>query len=476
MLFIYRSHKIVSQALGRRHRSQIHPLRLVATLVVSLGLLFSSTVQAGQSMDPSDPERLWALVIGVSNYAHAEPLLYGATDALAYSEFLQSPQGGGMLPDHVFTLTEEAATRMGVLVEFAEMQDRVQEGDRIYIYIAGHGYLKRNIGYFVPIDGTLKLPEATAVPLSFLKELVELGLSHAGVRIMITDMCNAGRLGPEASNLTLQIQNVINEQLANVNPGQGTFLNLLASRFDEASFESDALGHGVFTHTLLEALNGDSALPGESIVAAQRMVEYVQSEVPKYTGDQQHPVVNQDYAQALAVAFLDRPGPIEVVPGIQTTLTLLNVDQRSYTRVEWVDPATNSKAIRQLSGTSIEIGSLEAGELEFRFYDPENRTLTISVSISPGENTLDVLTTGIAGLGVPRTRPAGPPVQIAALGTPLSLPAQAAPIVGNGSFCFASKRVLAFTSMAPIGGTARVPSVSCSCRVSLCANMGETLA
>ena len=197
MLFIYRSPQIASQAVCRRqrHRSQMHPLRLAATLVVSLGLLFSSTVQAGQSAvqtgestGPSDPERLWALVIGVSNYAHAEPLLYGATDALAFSEFLQSPRGGGMLPDHVFTLTEEEATRMGVLVEFAEMQDRVQEGDTIYIYIAGHGYLKRNIGYFVPIDGTLKLPEATAVPLTFLKELVELGLSHAGVRIMITDM------------------------------------------------------------------------------------------------------------------------------------------------------------------------------------------------------------------------------------------------------------------------------------------------
>ena len=134
MLFIYRSRNIVPQYVGRRHRSQIHPLRLVATLVVSLGLLFSSTVQAGQSADPADPERLWALVIGVSNYAHAEPLLYGATDAIAFSEFLQSPRGGGMLPDHVFTLTEEAATRMGVLVEFAEMQDRVQEGDTIYIY------------------------------------------------------------------------------------------------------------------------------------------------------------------------------------------------------------------------------------------------------------------------------------------------------------------------------------------------------
>ena len=96
----------------------------------------------------------------------------------------------------------------------------------------------------MPIDGTLKLPEATAVPLTFLKELVELGLSHAGVRIMITDMCNAGRLGTEASNLSQQIRNVINEQLANVNPGEGTFVNLLARTECAATlpYEADASG------------------------------------------------------------------------------------------------------------------------------------------------------------------------------------------------------------------------------------------
>ena len=67
-------------------------------------ILATAALAARQTPDASDPKKLWALVIGISNYAHAEPLRYAATDALAFSEFLKSPRGGGILADHVYTL------------------------------------------------------------------------------------------------------------------------------------------------------------------------------------------------------------------------------------------------------------------------------------------------------------------------------------------------------------------------------------
>ena len=54
----------------------------------------------------------------------------------------------------------------------------------------------------------------------------------------------------------------------------GTFLNLLASRPTEASWERDDLGSGVFTYTLLEALNGQGVLqPGSTVAAARDVVD-----------------------------------------------------------------------------------------------------------------------------------------------------------------------------------------------------------
>src|SRR5947209_6544762 len=101
---------------------------------------------------PPAPETIWALVVGVSNYTHAEPLQYAATDALAFADFLKSPRGGGLPDDHIFVLTEDKATRAGVLVTLDLLQDRVRFGDTVHIYIAGHGSVRNSIGYFIPSD------------------------------------------------------------------------------------------------------------------------------------------------------------------------------------------------------------------------------------------------------------------------------------------------------------------------------------
>src|SRR6185503_14882016 len=130
----------------------------------------------------------------------------------------------------------------------------------------------------------------SAVHFTALKEMIESGLAQAKVRVLITDICNAGRIGPENSALGERIQNLINDELAKVDAGAGSFLNLLASRPTEPSWEREDLGGGVFTHTLLEALNGKGVAPGSTVASAKDVVNFVRSEVPKYTGRQQNPM------------------------------------------------------------------------------------------------------------------------------------------------------------------------------------------
>src|SRR5712691_2279611 len=241
---------------------------IVASVAFAAQQNSSTTGPAGPA-GPADPSKLWALIIGISNYAHAEPLHYAATDALAFSDFVKSPRGGGVPADHVYTLLEDQASRTGVLVKLEELQDKVQPGDTVYIYIAGHGYTKQRVGYFIPSDGDLTSPAASAINFSHLKDMVESGLAQTQARILVTDICNAGRIGPQTTELAQKIQNLINEHLLAVKPGKGTFLNLLASRPNEASWERDDLEGGVFTHALLDALNGKAAQTGEPILGAK---------------------------------------------------------------------------------------------------------------------------------------------------------------------------------------------------------------
>lgn len=353
-------------------------------------LFLLSLPSFGQRADLPDPQRMWAVVIGISNYTHAEPLLFAASDAQALAEFVKSPRGGGIPEDRVISLIEDQASRYNILVELEALQSQIEPGDSVYIYIAGHGHLtERGLGYFIPSDGNLRVPAATAVSFSVIKELVEIGLAHAHRRVLVTDLCNAGRIGPETSELAAQIRNVLNRELMEIeNPG-GAFLNLLASQPTEPSWERDDLGHGVFTHVLLEALNGKAAPEGE-IVHAADVVRYVLAEVPKYTANQQNPMVNDDYDPELPLAHLALPGPESLPRALETLLFLANLDPR-LVRVEWLDPQTHARTVQQIpdATTGLRLTGLQPGTLELQFFDRDNQSFVQEVSLREGENRLD---------------------------------------------------------------------------------------
>ena len=417
----------MSKPSRRRFTDRLLILAVLACVLVSFNLISAAnpfTVQ--EPSGGADPDRLWAIVIGVSNYAHAEPLLYAASDAAAFGEFLKSPRGGAIPEDHVFVLLEDEATRFGVLVALEELQGKVQRGDTVYVYIAGHGFIKNRVGYFIPSDGALNLPAATAINFSHLKDMVESGLAHANTRILVTDMCNAGRIGPGQTELAAGIQNLINANLLDLNAGAGTFLNLLASRPTEASWESDELEQGVFTYTLLEALNGSGSPAGQTIASANDVVNYVRSEVASYTASQQNPMANEGFDPQLPLAYLDRPGPSLLNTDVITSLVIANAAQYGYARVEWRESLTESQAMLLLPDTqeSLEISPLETGELELVFYGSEDQERSVTVELESGQNTLTL------DAAVFDFQPAGP-VQFAALTPGAPPPAQLAVPTGT---------------------------------------------
>jgi tetratricopeptide (TPR) repeat protein len=386
-------------------------------LLVLAGVVFltSAGMLTRQSVTPVDPQKAWALVIGISNYEHAEPLRYGASDAAAVAQFLQSPRGGGFLPDHIDVLLEGDATYDAVMLKIGGplgLTKKVKPGDSVFIFIAGHGYVEDRISYFVPSNASLEAIVAGGVDLERVKTLIERGLAQARVRIFMADLCNSGRAGTELSSLNAKIQNLVNEELGNIDAKGGLFLNLLASKANEYSFERDDIGGGVFTHFLLEALNGKAAV-SPTVADAQAVVRYVKAEVPRFTNDQQHPTSNEAVDPAIILAYLDRPGPAPSF-AVQTSLELRNTDKTPYERVEWQDPRYRSHAVRRIpkERMTVEIGALPPGDVELKFARPDNQTRTIKVSLKPGENTLDLLG---AEIGRYRFTPAGP-VQVAGLG------------------------------------------------------------
>lgn len=116
-----------------------------------------------------------------------------------------------------------------------------------------------------------------------MKTYVEVGLAKAAQVVFITDCCRAGYLGhyqPRGSTDEVLINKFIEE----VGKARKGLLRLLASRHDEYSFEEPSLKHGVFTHCLLEGLNGAADTnPQDQIVRAGELINYLSMKVPEVT-------------------------------------------------------------------------------------------------------------------------------------------------------------------------------------------------
>ena len=122
-------------------------------IVILLGYFASTVIRAGQQpANIVDPQKAWALVVGISNYEHAEPLKYAASDASSIADFLQSPRGGGFLKDHIHVLLEGDATLRNVGAKLSgplRLSTKVKEGESVYVFLAGHGYTEDGIGKYV---------------------------------------------------------------------------------------------------------------------------------------------------------------------------------------------------------------------------------------------------------------------------------------------------------------------------------------
>ena len=65
---------------------------------------------------------------------------------------------------------------------------------------------------------------------------------------------------------------------------------ITASSDSEVSKESDDLKHGYFTYYLLKGLKGAADVDGDGFIDVNETSSYLNREVPKATGQKQHPV------------------------------------------------------------------------------------------------------------------------------------------------------------------------------------------
>lgn len=212
--------------------------------------------------DSLERSRLFVVTMGVNARPdrRCSSLRYAAGDADAIR------QGFASQSDYARTVTmrfTEGHDRARVLTTLAAACAQTTPSDALVFYYAGHGLMeideRGQAGLYLMCGGVhgTAIPE-TALPLATTIETLSRACCHT--LLVALDCCYSGGrgsrslLGPVALALQQGGRGVSAPRIA-APPGPGRVV-LHASGHGQPAHEREELGHGIFTHCLLEELGG----------------------------------------------------------------------------------------------------------------------------------------------------------------------------------------------------------------------------
>ena len=254
---------------------------------------------------PKPSREQWAVVIGVGHYSNAAipQLHYTVADAELVQQVLVGQ--GGFKKDNVLLITDKTERKptlrdlkwaLGTFLARSAKKD-----DLIVIFFAGHGAPEVDprgaesdglAKYLVPSDADPNDLYSTALPMDEFQTIFD--RIEAERVVVFVDACYSGAAGGRtfASKRTraARVDEVFLDRLTR---SKGRAI-LTASRGSEVSLEVPELGHGLFTHYLVQGLRGAADLDRDGIVSLQELYQYLEQQVSQKSrsiGGNQHPVM-----------------------------------------------------------------------------------------------------------------------------------------------------------------------------------------
>ena len=254
--------------------------------MISCFLLFEETTLHAQNAattatDTSGP-RTFAMIMGISNYKFIRPLSYADKDAELFRDFMKSPGEGNLPDENVYCLLNEDAKAANFWVKgMAWLKSKnLRKGDRLFIYLAGHGDAIDQDEYFFltydcnPAGDKNNYIVTGNVPLFFLKNRIA-DFTAKGVDVFfIMDACRSNELpgGREG-------QKALNQAISEKRAGE---VIMLATGAGQESLEDATIGsgHGLFTYYLVDGMAGVADSSGDNKVSVTELQRFVDKYVP----------------------------------------------------------------------------------------------------------------------------------------------------------------------------------------------------
>jgi len=234
---------------------------------------------------PEAVRKLYALVIGVSNYADpGMALKYAAKDAGDFAKTLQAQKGRYYADVEVRVLADRDVTRESIIQGLQWLEKVANDpNDVSVVFLAGHGMTDERGGYwFYTSDATDDDVRIKGVSQDELRKSLQ-GLQ--GKVLWFLDTCHAGSAGKRPP---VDINVLVNTVTDSANGGIVVFAS---STGRQVSLERGDLGNGAFTKAVVEGIDLGKAALGDGLITTSTLDSYVVRRVGQFTENQQTPVM-----------------------------------------------------------------------------------------------------------------------------------------------------------------------------------------
>ena len=278
--------------------------------------------------------KIFLLAIGINNYPYIKKLDCCVADAeLIYNNYSQFNCEFKKL------LLNESASKESILKNIHEVRERIRDEDYFILSFAGHG-LAKSTGqeeinskncFICPynFDPTSKV-EITSISLYDLNE--EINSLAAKSKLVFFDACHSGGALREITEEFNLREIEIDELFEIIGENEGTCI-FTACDSHESALEYGELGHGIFTHSLIESLK--ELGKNERSCLFEEVYGLVSTKVRTVTGNQQNPKVSSSDEKFKVITLPDSENVTPDEIQIDTTIVPTSSLAKKY---EYISP------------------------------------------------------------------------------------------------------------------------------------------
>ena len=224
-----------------------------------------SQVSLNEKTSKNVRPRMFAVVVGISNYLGGNNLKYADDDASLIYRNMNSAFSNELKAGSITLLLNEKASVYNIKNALQSILNQANENDYIVFYFSGHG----SPGAFCAYDGLLQHKDVKDIFVN----------SKAKYKLCVADACFSGSISN--TQIVSNYADLHHDRIC----------VLMSSKSNQTSIEFSGINQGVFSYYFVKGMHGKADLNQDKYVTVGELFVYVKKMVSIDTKNQQIPVV-----------------------------------------------------------------------------------------------------------------------------------------------------------------------------------------